>query len=237
MTAWVHKECTTINPTSIVNLHQVRQSIKPPLPSSPSTTAAATAEAARGRPQRGTGLLPHQRRRSKCKLMTDDRGAAMATVPGTPPFGRAAPSVRGQRRQVVLEGVRPLQRQLARRQQRSAERPCRRSRLAPSGRAWRCSSPRKRLGPRGGAASRITALSHTGRRPRGPAILFVLAPSLCSVGTALSRRVDGCKLPGRGDVLLGVKFVNLTIFGSFFRHKQVQDLPATAREPCEQVAG
>ena len=130
-----------------------------------------------------------------------------STVPGTPPFGRAAqcprtgaaPSVRGQRRQAVLQSVRPLQRHFPRRQQRSAERPCRRSRLAPSGRVWRCSSPRKRLGPRGGAASRITALSHTGRRTRGPAIVFVLAPSLCSaVGTALSRRVDGCKLPGRG---------------------------------------
>ena len=29
-------------------------------------------------------------------------------------------------------------------------------------------------------ASRITALSRTGRRTRGPAIVFVLAPSLCS---------------------------------------------------------
>ena len=58
-----------------------------------------------------------------------------ATVPGTTPFCRAAPSVRGQRRQVVLEGVRSLQRQPARRQQRSAGRPCRRSRLAPGGRA------------------------------------------------------------------------------------------------------
>ena len=131
-----------------------------------------------------------------------------STVPGTPPFGRAAqcprtgaaPSVRGQRRQVVLQSVRPLQRHFPRLLSDPAGDPD----LHPAdecGDAPRHESAWGRVvEPRGGAASMITALSHTGRRTRVPAIVFVLAPSLCSaVGTvrALSRRVDGCKLPGR----------------------------------------
>ena len=175
-----------------------------------------------------------------------------STVPGTPPFGRAAqcprtgaaPSVRGQRRQVVLQSVRPLQRHFARRQQRSAERPCRRSRLAPSGRVWRCSSPRKRLGPRGGAAWWSREHDH-GAEPHRQAHRRT-GHRICAGAIALLRRRHRAgSVETRGwmqatgawtvvKVLLGVKFVNLTIFGSFFRHKQVEarnSIAATARLP------
>ena len=137
-----------------------------------------------------------------------------ATVPGTPPFGdgRAAPSVRGQRRQVVLEGHRPLQCQLARRQQRSAGRPCRRFWLASSVKRPRAASPRKETKrPRGGgsrAGSRRSA-APAGAPADRPSCLCWLRRSVPPSRGFDTRFSMHDKRPGRGG-LLG--FFNLTIF-------------------------